>query len=294
LITATFSIRRAEGVERRAISRQLFPHSAQENADIFVAAEADNPKPIGAAAIWFTPSRHFPEHGDFVVHVVEAHRRNGVGGALLQSLTAAAHDLGAKQLRSPILEQNSIGFGFAMACGFTANPATIIYEAPIENFGRITGPLCQQMRKRGRLPGEAQIVPLTDAPKEEVCRLVTDQLGASLQHVAERLRKTEHGYSQTLSRVALVGDKVVGAVLMTYQKAVAWVDAIVVLPNHRNGWANAALKQAVFEDLAARGVKSVRFSANSGTHRDTANLARRTKAQALKTTCVATMDLNLQ
>ena len=271
--------------------RQLLPYPAQEYADIFVAAGVDKPKPIGAAAIWFTPSRHFPETGSFALHVVEAQRRRGAGRALLESLIAEARDIGAKQLRTSPLEEQTAGFQFLLACGFEFGTPAMTCEAPIENFARVTHPIYEQLQKRGKVPDGARIIPLSEAPREEVCRLVIDNLGFPSEHVAERLRGTEHGFSQTISRVALLDGKLVGALLITYHKVMASVDATAVLPYHRNTWVNAALKYSAVEELIARGVTRVRFSANSIEHRDTAKLARRTNARILKTVRAATLNL---
>jgi acetyltransferase (GNAT) family protein len=257
-----------------------------------VATEGDGEEPIGAAAIWFTPSRRFPERADCVVHVLEPHRRRGIGRALLGRVTAVAREIGVRQLGAPPSEEKSPAFQFLLACGFEAGPATVSCEVPIENLTRVTRPLYERMEKRGKIPTGARVIPLSEAPREEVCRLVLDNLGFSSRHVAERLRGTEHGFSQTLSRVALSNGKLVGALLITYQKALASVDATAVLPGHRHTWVNAALKYFAFEELMARGVERVRFSANSAQHRDTVNLARRTKARVLKTICVGLLNLD--
>ena len=291
MIAGTFTIRRAEGVERRRITGLLLPGPAERDADVIVATEAHGEEPIGAAAVWFTPSRRFPERADCVVHVLEPHRRRGVGRALLGRVTAVAREIGVRQLGTRPLEPKSPGFQFLLACGFEFGAATISCEVPIENLANVTRPLYERMEKRGKIPNGARIIPLSEAPREEVCRLVLDNLGFSSQHVAERLRGTEHGFSQTISRVALLNGKLVGALLITYQKALASVDATAVLPHYRHTWVNAALKYFAFEELIARGVERVRFSANSAQHRDTVNLATRTKARVLKTIFIAALDL---
>jgi GNAT superfamily N-acetyltransferase len=294
LIAGTFTIRRAEGVERRRIAELLLPFSPELDADIVVATEAEGEKSIGAAAVWFSPSRRFPERADCVVHVLEPQRRRGIGRALLGSVTAAAREIGARQLRTVPLEEKSPGYQFLLACGFQFGASTISCEAPIQDFVGVTRPIYDRLEKRGKIPTGARIIPLSEAPREEVCRLVLDNLGFSSQHVAERLRGTEHGFSQTLSRVAVMDGKLVGALLITYQKALASVDATAVLPHYRHTWVNAALKYSAAEALIARGVEKIRFSANSAEHRDTANLAMRTgrtRARVLKTISVGTLDL---
>jgi hypothetical protein len=155
----------------------------------------------------------------------------------------------------------------------------------------VTKPIFERLEKRGKVPAHARVIPLSEAPREEVCRLVLDNFGFSSQHVAERLRGTENGFSQTLSRVAILDGHVVGALLITYQKALASVDATAVLPHHRHTWVNAALKHFAVEELLGRGVKAVRFSANSAEHPDTTKLAARTSARVLKRIRVASLNL---
>ena len=258
---------------------------------MLVATEAADEKLVGAGALSFSPNRYFPEHADFLVHVGEIHRRRGIGRALLNALIAAAREGGAKQLRSLQLEEKGVGFQFALACGFKPYPANITFEAPIENFGRMTG-LYNSMVARGKIPNGARVIPLSEAPREEVFRLVLDHFGFSSQHVAERLRGTEPGFSQTLSRVALLDGKVIGALVLTYQKALSTIDATAVLARYRHSWVNLALKHSAFEELQARGVKKVRFSANAEAHRDAINMAGRVKARELRRTCMAVLNLD--
>ena len=226
------------------------------------------------------------------MQVFEPHRRKGVGRALLESVTDTARKLGAGELRFPPLNQNGAGFHFAIACGFEAQPATVSYEAPMEDYIQAFAPVYERLVKRGRIPAGARVIPLMEANREQVCRLIIDNLGFPSQNVAERLRGTEHGFSQTISRVALLNEKMVGATLMTYQKAVASVVGTAVLPEHRHSWVNAALKYHVMQELISRGVKWVRFSASDKQHRDTANFARRIKARVLGKVSAAVLHLN--
>lgn len=291
MIAGTFCIWGAEKNERHRIKQLLLPHSGELDADIIVASEAKGEKPAGAAAVWFTPSRAFPENANCVVHVLESYRRRGIGRALLKNVIAAAREIGAKQLKAGFLEEKSAGFQFLRVWGFEFGEATITCEAPMQNFAAVFRPVYQRMEKRGKIPNGACVVPLGKASREEVCRLVIDHLGFPSEHVAQRLRGAEHGFSQTLSRVALLDGKLVGALLITYQKALAWVDATAVLPDHRHTWVNTALKYSAMEGLIARGVERVRFSGNFAEHRDTAKLAARTNARVLRTIRLATLDL---
>ena len=292
MIAASFAVRAATHTERQKLTKMLVPAAAGPAADIMVAAAEDEAL-LGAAAVWYMPSRQFPEHANLAMHVLEPHRRQGVGRLLLESAVAAARKVGAKQLRVPQLNQNTAGFQFAVTCGFAPQPATVSYEAPIEDYIRAFSPIYEKLVKRGRIPSGATVIPLKEANREEVCRLIIDNLGFPTQNVAERLRGTEHGFSQTISRVALLDRKMVGATLMTYQKAVASVVGTAVLPEHRNSWVNAALKYHVMQELIARDVSAVRFSANETQHRDTANFARRIGARVRSKVSGLVLNLNL-
>ncbi|MEY2485010.1 MAG: Acetyltransferase family [Verrucomicrobiota bacterium] len=291
MIAETFSIRRAEESERRRITHLLLEGQANLDADIFVATESERETPVATSAVWFVPNRRFPEGANCTVYVLEPHRRRGIGRALVSSVKTVSQEIGARQLRTVPLEETSPGYAFSLACGFEFGAATISYEAPIENFAGVTRPVYRRLKQRGKIPKNASIIPLNESSRDEVCRLVLDHLGFSSQHTAERLRGTEHGFSQTLSRVALLDGKLVGALLITYQKALASVDATAVLPEHRHTWVNAALKYSAVEELIARGVERVRFSANSEQHRDTTKLVTRANARVLKTIRLGTLDL---
>ena len=292
MIAATFAIRAATEIERRKLGNALFPRSAESTADIMVASAADGRPPLGAAAVWYAPSREFPEHANLGLHVLEPHRRQGIGRALLENMADVARKTGAGELRGQSLQHASAGFLFAMACGFEAQPATIDYEAPIEDYIRALAPVYERLVKRKRMPPDAKVIPLKEANREEVCRLIMDNLGFPSQSLADRLRGTEHGFSQTISRVALLDGRMVGAILMTFQKAVASVVGTAVIPQHRYSWVNVALKYHVMQEVIARDVRWGRFSANEERHRDTANFARRINARVLGKISAVILHLN--
>jgi GNAT superfamily N-acetyltransferase len=290
LIAATFAIRTATDLDRRKLAASLTAASMPPDAELLVAAEGD--ALLAAGGAWFKPSRAFPHYAECFVQVGERHRRNGLGRELVNRLTIAAREIGAKELRTRRMDQSSPGFQFALACGFQPKPPTITYEAPMESYIQAYTPVYQRIVARGRMPADARMIPLAEANKEEVCRLLIDYLGFPAQGTAERLRGTEQGFSQTISQVALLDGKMVGVILATYHGIMGAIEGTVVLPEHRHSWVASALKYHIMNALIAQNVKWVQFSANDSQHRDTANFGRRLpKARVVKTVGTAVLNL---
>ncbi|MFL6514253.1 MAG: GNAT family N-acetyltransferase [Chthoniobacterales bacterium] len=290
MIAASFAIRPATHLDRRKLTPFFAAASLPADAEIFVATEGE--VLVAAGGVWFEPSRTFPDHAGCFIQISEAHRRNGIGRELLNRLTIAARETGAKELRTRRMEQSSTAFQFALACGLQAKPPTITYEAPMESYIKAYTPVYERIVARGRLPAGARVIPLSEANREEVCRVLIDYLGFPAHGTAERLRGTEHGFSLTISRVALLDGKMVGVILATYHGIMGAIEATVVLPEHRHTWVASALKYHIMNALIAQNVKWVQFSANDIQHRDTANFGRRLpKARVVKTVGTAVLDL---
>ncbi|HEY4282481.1 MAG TPA: GNAT family N-acetyltransferase [Chthoniobacterales bacterium] len=292
MIAASFAIRPATDIDRRKLVPALAARSIPSGGDLFIAFSPGTEALLGAGAVWFRPSRTFPEHAECHVHVGEAYRGIGIGRALINHLTTRAREVGARELRTPPLEQGSASFGLALACGFQPTLPTITYEAPMESYIKAYTPVYERLVERGRMPAGARMIPLSEANRGEVCRLLIDHLGFPARGTADRLRGTEQGFSQTISRVALLNGKMVGVILATYHGIMAAIEGTVVLPEHRHTWVASALKYHIMNALIAQNVKRVQFSASESQHRDTANFGRRLpKARVVKTVGTAVLDL---
>ncbi len=294
MIAASFAIRRATDIDRRKLFAALSAVSVPANAELFTACSTDSEALLGAGAVWFKPNRTFPDYADGLVQVGEPHRRQGIGRALLDRLTEAARDGGAREFRTRRMEHNTTGFQFALACGFQPNTPTITYEAPMESYIKAYTPVYERLVERGRMPAGARMIPLREANKEEVGQLLIEYLGFPAQGTADRLRgTTDQGFSQTISRVALLNGKMVGVILSTYHGTMAAIEGTVVLPEHRHTWVASALKYHIMHALIDQNVKWVQFSASDTQHRDTANFARRLpQTRVVKTVGTAVLDLS--
>ncbi len=135
------------------------------------------------------------------------------------------------------------------------------------------------------MPAEARVVSLAEAPLKEVAALVAGNMGFASPVVAGRLEPGEHGYSRSFSVVALLRDRVVGATLVTYQKAHVTTEANAVAAGFRQSWVHVALKAGLAERMLGRGVAKMRFGCNPVLHRDTEKMARRLGAKLLSARC---------
>jgi hypothetical protein len=133
---------------------------------------------------------------------------------------------------------------------------------PLDQFEPRLAPLCERMRRQGRIPASAQIIPLYEADLEAVTRLHLAQLGGDAATLMRRLRgEGPDAFSARYSRVLLVDGRMMGFILAhRASRDVAHVDANVVEPSLRGGWANIWLKLEATRGAISIGVKTFVFT----------------------------------
>jgi GNAT superfamily N-acetyltransferase len=261
------SVTRATEAEARACLA-LLPELAGAQPELLIARRGGDL--AGAAGVVW---RMRPEPRGFPLglHVVPAHRRLGVGRRLL----AAASDLAVNEtegLWSPMtLDSDAAAVGFLRACGFTPRRQRLDFEAPVEALLSHLLPLLDRLRRRG-LGGEATIVPLAEAPREEVAWLLTAELGGDPLRVIAAL-----GSERADGMAGLVDGRIAGAIVWTPEGDLAKVEARVVAGAHRGGLLNLLLLEAGLLAVAARGITRFSFYCDD-TVRDTLKLAQRCAA----------------
>ena len=229
---------------------------------------------MGAAALAWVP-RGFP----VLVHVREGWRRGGVGRALVEAaMDAAAGETRFVRAWSPV-EQDSAPARFLAACGFTVFKRLLTFETDGVAFETAMGALLR--RARARVPADASLVTLAEAPAQEVVRLVAPQFDALPHDVAWRLRPgVAGGYDPALSLVLMHAGRVAGAILCRRFGDSIEVDANVVAPAYRRGWANLLLVEGITRRARAAGLATCRFCCEEHVT-NTLNLGRRTQARFL-------------
>jgi hypothetical protein len=132
---------------------------------------------------------------------------------------------------------------------------------PIARIESRLGPLVDRLRSQGRIPKNARVIPLYQADPAAVLQLHLDNMGGDRGELYRKLRGQGPGaYLPRQSRVLLVDGQVKGCLLAhrASQESIV-VDANIVEPALRGGWANAWLKLEAFRG-APFGVTEFRFT----------------------------------
>jgi GNAT superfamily N-acetyltransferase len=259
---SVFSIRAARPEDAKAF-RMLLPGAAKA-LDFRLVVEAGSPNCIVAAAGLTAAQRPKPFVGPGVaLHVIKPYRRQGIGGSLISRLIAEATSRGSLALYAT---QKVDADGDEMRgwtwLGFSPCETVEHHELPLDQFEPRLAPLCARMRKQGRIPASAQIIPLYEADLEAVTQLHLAQLGGDAATLMRRLcGEGPDAFSARYSRILLVDGRVMGFILAhRASRDVAHVDANVVEPSLRGGWANIWLKLEATRGAISIGVKTFVFT----------------------------------
>jgi hypothetical protein len=201
------------------------------------------------------------------VHVIMPFRGRGVGGALARAMAAAQCRLGAQVLYAWSLLRDPSGpeaMGWRRL-GFTGHCSLLEHEIDLSEIIRRLEPVFARAAGAGRIPADLTIArygDLTGAHLDQITKVYVTQLGGTPVEVRTRLeRKGPEGFHRELSTVLLQGGNVIAFMLghlLPDVEAFA-VDAVVVDPAHRGGWANILIKLEPARRGVSAGVKRLRF-----------------------------------
>jgi N-acetylglutamate synthase-like GNAT family acetyltransferase len=257
-------------------------HDAAVN---FVAVDGEKQLVVGAAAATRS-CRQQPLPGPGVaLGVIEPCRRHGIARSLLSHLARASQAAGAKALYAATrVEQGSDAMRGWERLGFA--PVEFVEEhiLPIDHIEQRLRPLVDRMRAQGRIPLGARVVPLYQANTAAVLKLHLDQMGGDRSELDRKLRGQGPGaYLWRHSRVLLIDEQVKGCLLAHRAgKETIVVDANIVEPTLRGGWANAWLKFEAFRG-APPGVTQFRFTSFDH-YTDTRSFTKKLGGTTMRTT----------
>jgi hypothetical protein len=259
-------------------ARMLLPDafSATQAPDVFVALQDGVPHPVGAAAVAWAPGG-FPVD----VHVVPAFRRRGIGRALVETVAAVATRETGRLRAWNLVHEGGPDAAFLRAAGFAPVQRFLGFETDGVRLVAVTGAIRQRLERAGKIPAGVQLVPLSEAPRADVLRLVLSEVAVVPATLAARITaQGGAGYDNDLSVVLMVDCKVGAAALMTRTGDTVRLEVTVVAPALRHGWANALLLGEATRRGIASGAKRCRFFCDEHV-RETINAARRIQATPL-------------
>jgi len=257
-----FTVRPAEARDSKAL-RMLLPELRNGGA-YCVAVDGRNQLVVGAAAMTAS-CRTEPVVGPGIgVEVIEPCRRHGIATALLTNLERAATKMfGAGALYAGNrVAQGSMESQAWQWLGFTPADTVETHDLSTEQIEAKLGPLVDRMRARGRIPSNAHISPLYEVNAASVLQLHLDQMGGERGELYRKIQgKGAGAFHPRYSRVLLVDGRVKGCILAHRVAAdVAAVDANILDPSVRGGWANVWLKLEATRGAIRLGIKTFRFT----------------------------------
>jgi predicted N-acetyltransferase YhbS len=266
---------------------------AGQRATLLVAACGQPRRVVGAAALGLDARRETHAGWQVDLHVIPPFRRRGIGRGLMARVLAQAAAHGVPALHAwEWVELNSDAARAWAAFGFSPARQKREYEADIAAASATLLPLYDQVRQSGYIPPAARIVPLSDADPDAVARLHVEYLGGSHRLLMPLLTgAAPDRYHPKYSRVILLDERVVGASLgRILPDGTCEVDAHVLHPSVRMGWANLWLKMEAAERLLEDGVRTMRYFTLEQ-HTDTRRISRQAGCRLLRTLVQMRRDL---
>jgi ribosomal protein S18 acetylase RimI-like enzyme len=214
----------------------------------------------------------------FFLRVVKPYRRRGIGTALVSAVADEARRWGSASLRAWQAFPDGPESMFLRCLGFKQAGGYLHFEADLSKLYSMLSPLRDRLVAGAKIPREARLIPLSDAPLEKVMDLHCRYLGGSRSLLARQMQgEGEHAFSPADSVVLMMGDEVMGEALWGLEEETARVEGRVIDPRCRGSWANVLLMTTAAERGFARGARKVRFLCLDN-NKDTRKLAKRCEA----------------
>lgn len=287
------TIRRGELSDATAI-RMLLP-GLRDGALALVACAHEYQHIVGAAAMTHS-CRQEPLTGPGIaVEVIEPYRRQRIATQLLTRLEiAAGHAYGANALYAAHrVEWESPEFKAWQWLGFEPIETVEEHMLPIDQFESRLGPILERMRANRHLPTSAEIIPLYRSNLAAVMRLHLDEMGGSREELYQRLRGNVPGaFHPRYSRVLVVDGRVQGCVLAhRVAKHTAKVDANIVVPELRGGWANVWLKLEAARRALNLGIREFTYT-SFDRYTDTRSFSKKLGGRIVRRTALMARKIN--
>lgn len=233
------------------------------DASIRMVAVSDDNLVIGAAAITRSVRSKPPIGPGVALHVIPTWRRRGIGSALLNRLKQQALDTPTEAFyalqKIAAGTEEEIGWRWL---GFKPLETVVYHELALAAIESRLTPLYDWMRQKGAIPDDAAIIALCDSDRESVADLHLSELGGNRSLLLRKMHgEGPEPYHPLYSRVLVVSGTVKGCILAHREsKQVAVVDANILAPDVRGGWANLWLKLEATRGAMKLGIERFIYS----------------------------------
>jgi GNAT superfamily N-acetyltransferase len=213
--------------------------------------------------------------GRFLLFVEPEHRRLGLGVAMMAALSKLAAAAGCRAiLAGRAIDESDGGMvGFFERAGCLPLRTLHLLRVPTARALDVLDRICEHLERRGKIPSDHQIVPLSAVLPEPVAHFILRQLGGFPEVVMRDLSDPETGYDPACSLVLGTAEGVKGAILARVTGGVLRVESRAIDSAHRRGWMNAVLLRAFVEKAMAAGHTEVQFEADESLHAETLRTA---------------------
>jgi GNAT superfamily N-acetyltransferase len=266
---------------------------ASRKSLIWVAVEDASPqRVIGAASLGLDRRPETRRGWQVDARVIAPLRRRGIGRKLIEHVCshAAAHTLTCVFAREWV-EPASETAAALRAMGFQPAQQRHEFFGDLRLARERLSPLYAQVCEAGWIPPGAQIVPLKEADANEVLHLHLQYLGGDRRLIRPLLTgQAPDAYHPTYSRVLMLDGRAVGFTLGRVSGNVCEIDANVLHPSVRMGWANLLLKMEATDVLLRDGIDTIHYFTLQQ-HSDTQRVSRQVGARLVQTLVQMRRDL---
>jgi len=215
------------------------------------------------------------------LRVIRPMRRQGIGSLLLNAVLDEARRSESKRVclaawRKPTDEEAS---PFLDRHGFQRTLRIVHVEASLPLLADYYRELCRRLRQRGRIPSTVRVVPLREAPRDQVLQVIAKRL-QEREEPGTRVAMTVQHARYDDCPVVMDGTAVAGALLWEVNGPIGEIPVRVVAAGYQGSWVNALLLAHATEQGFERAIERIRFEIPEG-NPDTAKLAARYQAEVI-------------
>jgi GNAT superfamily N-acetyltransferase len=272
----SWTIRPARPDDWRA-ARMLLPQAVHFGSGSAVwVAESSADRRLVAAAALCPRLRSDPVQGArLALHVVPPWRRRGIARALVAQTGQIARRFDATALFAwDCVQENSPALELWQKLGFDQRAQTQIGVADVHRALEYLGLLYQQLLEHDWIPAGAKIVSARQADHAQIAALHARYLGGTARHILWRMTgQMPDPCDLQLSPALILDGKVKAFTLVRMVGKDCHVDATVVDPSLRGGWANLMLKYEGIRWVRDAGAMALIFQTHDR-HTDTRKLNR--------------------